>query len=54
MRKMYKECEYCGAHLDFNEDCDCIAEKRKNRNIRKRNVNNLKAYMEEQDERIAI
>lgn len=22
----YVECRYCGAHLDFDEKCDCVKE----------------------------
>lgn len=22
---MYRTCEYCGAHLDFGETCECIS-----------------------------
>lgn len=54
----YKECKLCGAHLDPGEDCDCEAERRRNKKIRSRYYNNLFEYMkdleEENNERITV
>lgn len=53
----YNECQYCGAHLDPGEPCDCQEEKEKKRNsnLFKRHYNNLFEYMEElEHERIKV
>ena len=33
----YKECEYCGAALDFGEKCDCLEESE----IKRKRINAL-------------
>lgn len=43
-------CEYCGAHLDPGEHCDCEMERRRIKKMRRRHYDNLFDYAREMEE----